>query len=839
VAALLLQCCGLLAKGTPPTLESRGSVPGVVLLLVSGAGRTVATAAAKGGAMPALSSLKHAALHCCKIREPADLVDTVLYLTPGLVGRLPGPTRDCVLRSGAVTDASMAEGVAVATKRNAQGPASTWSLSGRVDETIAASAKAMEEAAAEEAERAEAMEQVGLGKRPRPSEEDDAAEAGAAEAAAAVAAAAATAAAAGDAPAPDREVLDDAAMERRRATAAAARAALPAGPLRELALRALRAADDDAGPWDPSPALGLSSALRGAVSTWSDLTMVRVPLTADATAAVDGQGLAFTHEGGPPDRRDAADVDTSDFAVTRTAAADVATLLARAGRDPGDECADAVSDSALHAAPAAPAAAPTAAAPASSSSKSAAKPRVVAGTIPLDREGALAPLAAAAARCPVLNLIAIDCEMVRTDDGLALARLSAVNACGVPVIDRLVRPRVPVRDYVTQYSGITPAMLADDGPATDLETARAELVELLEALPCAVLVGHSLENDLRALRLVHTRVLDTAVLFAHKRGWPRRNKLSYITQRHLGRTIQSTADGAAAGHCSSEDAAAALELTLLRLWRGPAAAMPRAARSARADCTPLLRAVGHPLLFPRSAVVGPPYFVNCYLEGSASGVACDGGSPEAVCRAVASQARSHAAARLRGDEAGASLVLGRIEMPGLGRYSGQQGAEADEDEASRLDRAVASLLLAEGGLPAGTLVVVTSQASLSQMEAAERASDGSVSGAVARVKDAAAAASAGKAKGKAGSAARRDVCTAQAWLTVIGSPEAVAGAAAWTGGAGSDASSGGGADGAASPGRGEEEAAAADEAAPPPGKRAREASPWDGAAAAAGSSPWE
>ena len=29
------------------------------------------------------------------------------------------------------------------------------------------------------------------------------------------------------------------------------------------------------------------------------------------------------------------------------------------------------------------------------------------------------------------------------------------------------------------------------------------------------MVGHSLENDLKALRVVHAKVLDTAVLFPH------------------------------------------------------------------------------------------------------------------------------------------------------------------------------------------------------------------------------------------------------------------------------------------------------------------------------------
>ena len=40
-----------------------------------------------------------------------------------------------------------------------------------------------------------------------------------------------------------------------------------------------------------------------------------------------------------------------------------------------------------------------------------------------------------------------------------------------------------------------------------------------------VVLGHGLENDLKALRMVHTRVVDTAVLFQHPRGWPYRRAL--------------------------------------------------------------------------------------------------------------------------------------------------------------------------------------------------------------------------------------------------------------------------------------------------------------------------
>lgn len=60
-------------------------------------------------------------------------------------------------------------------------------------------------------------------------------------------------------------------------------------------------------------------------------------------------------------------------------------------------------------------------------------------------------------------------------------------------------------------TGITEEMLAD--VTTSLEDARARVMQHV----CAdtLLVGHSLENDLHALRLVHVNVLDTSLLFPH------------------------------------------------------------------------------------------------------------------------------------------------------------------------------------------------------------------------------------------------------------------------------------------------------------------------------------
>ena len=77
------------------------------------------------------------------------------------------------------------------------------------------------------------------------------------------------------------------------------------------------------------------------------------------------------------------------------------------------------------------------------------------------------------------------------------------------VFDVLVRPARPVLDYKTKYSGVTATML--EGVTTRIEAVQLAVVSIVRRDD--ILVGHSLENDLRALRVVHERVIDTALLF--------------------------------------------------------------------------------------------------------------------------------------------------------------------------------------------------------------------------------------------------------------------------------------------------------------------------------------
>jgi hypothetical protein len=78
-----------------------------------------------------------------------------------------------------------------------------------------------------------------------------------------------------------------------------------------------------------------------------------------------------------------------------------------------------------------------------------------------------------------------------------------------------------------------------------------------------LLVGHALENDLQALRLLHAKVVDTALLFPHPRGSPYKSALKVLAERFLRRSIQQ------GEHDSVVDARTALDLAILKISNGP------------------------------------------------------------------------------------------------------------------------------------------------------------------------------------------------------------------------------------------------------------------------------
>jgi RNA exonuclease 1 len=170
-----------------------------------------------------------------------------------------------------------------------------------------------------------------------------------------------------------------------------------------------------------------------------------------------------------------------------------------------------------------------------------------------------------------VQLIAIDCEMVTkyvimliykkcsTSNGLELTRISIVDEQCSVLYDSYVLPSSPILDYHTKFSGITADLLIDC--KVMLKDVQLKLQEILHA--DMILVGHSLENDLIALKLLHTKVIDTSILYPNQRGGNYKNALKYLAQRFLNTTIQANC------HDSIVDASTAMQLTQLKIQKGP------------------------------------------------------------------------------------------------------------------------------------------------------------------------------------------------------------------------------------------------------------------------------
>ncbi|XP_050972156.1 RNA exonuclease 5-like isoform X4 [Labeo rohita] len=157
-------------------------------------------------------------------------------------------------------------------------------------------------------------------------------------------------------------------------------------------------------------------------------------------------------------------------------------------------------------------------------------------------------------------LFGLDCEMCLTCAGSEVTRVALVDDSGRCVLDELIKPPNPIIDYLTKFSGVTREMLAP--VSTRLSDVQSKLLQLLP--PDAVLVGHSLDGDLRALHMIHPHVIDTSVLYRQDSG--RRFKLKHLAQVILKREIQSEVR---TGHDPCEDALAALHLAQYFIRKGP------------------------------------------------------------------------------------------------------------------------------------------------------------------------------------------------------------------------------------------------------------------------------
>merc|ERR1719384_442774 len=149
----------------------------------------------------------------------------------------------------------------------------------------------------------------------------------------------------------------------------------------------------------------------------------------------------------------------------------------------------------------------------------------------------------------------VDCEMCYTRSGLELAKVTVVGVDGRLVYESLVCPENDIIDFNTRYSGISAKDFVT-GQFKNIKEVQNDLMGFINA--DTILVGHGLENDLRALNLIHGTILDTAVVFPHYHGLPFRRSLRSLVSSYLKRDIQASNWG----HDSYEDARACVELML-------------------------------------------------------------------------------------------------------------------------------------------------------------------------------------------------------------------------------------------------------------------------------------
>lgn len=155
------------------------------------------------------------------------------------------------------------------------------------------------------------------------------------------------------------------------------------------------------------------------------------------------------------------------------------------------------------------------------------------------------------------SVYALDCEMCYTTKGLELTRVTIVDSDCKTVYESLVKPLYPIIDYNTRFSGITKEQM--DRTSTSILQVQANILHLCNSK--TILVGHSLESDMKALKIVHETIIDTSVLFPHKMGLPHKRALRALASEYLRKIIQNNVSG----HDSAEDAVTCMELLKWKL----------------------------------------------------------------------------------------------------------------------------------------------------------------------------------------------------------------------------------------------------------------------------------
>ena len=184
-------------------------------------------------------------------------------------------------------------------------------------------------------------------------------------------------------------------------------------------------------------------------------------------------------------------------------------------------------------------------------------------------------------------VLAIDCEMCGTKDPVtgerfnnSLIRFSVVNGLRPEevLVDQLVKPSFPIVESRAHIHGIHPDNL--EGVTYTLRHAQAALMQLCS--DHTIIVGHSVHNDLKALKFLHHTCIDTSYLYAVENEPWSLPSMRDVSQHILGSKLSDV-------HDSVQDARAAHQAAMYLLVQGCPEKAPQCPRTGTTPSASLSR----------------------------------------------------------------------------------------------------------------------------------------------------------------------------------------------------------------------------------------------------------
>lgn len=135
------------------------------------------------------------------------------------------------------------------------------------------------------------------------------------------------------------------------------------------------------------------------------------------------------------------------------------------------------------------------------------------------------------------NVFALDCQFLYTTAGIEVGMVTVVNMEGRVVYETYVMPDSTVVDFNETFTGLSPHNFLGANVKT-LPEVQNDLLSFLGA--DTILIGHSLNNGLRALKIIHEKIIDTSAIYPHFKGYPCKNSLKVLSQKILKKKFWGT-----------------------------------------------------------------------------------------------------------------------------------------------------------------------------------------------------------------------------------------------------------------------------------------------------------